>query len=462
VLLRVLLTAVVFLGLSLSAQAEKRLALVIGNSHYRNVPELDNPVRDGEAMAKVLRSIGFEAEARLDLDRASFESALADFAQRADDADIALIYFAGHGIEVDGKNYLIPVDAKLATDKRARFELISLDDVLASLDGVKGLRAVFLDACRNNPFVASMTRSKATRSITQGFTPIEAQNGTIISYAAKEGTVAADGLGQHSPYASALLELMPQPGLEIQFMLRKVRDKVQNLTGGKQEPYISASISGDPIYLVAPAAPDNSAPSTALTPVQTDFQAATAINTVGGWQAFLDKHGEDTSNFYVRLAVEARQKALQTASAPESGGQGAIREIESQGPEATVEGAAVSGPESQPDSEKSRAVGASAKDKSKPDKAKASKLPRTDIDKADRTKPATQKKTYSKKEKPQKAKASGGDRPNAMRYSYKVWSEGSLRSGRPTTASTEYGTLRCTALISSRKNRGETRFCSWK
>lgn len=457
-LLRVLLSLALMVTLSLGAHAEKRLALVIGNSKYTNVPALANPARDGEAITSLLRSIGFVTDSRLNLDRAGFEAALAAFSEKADDADIAIVYFAGHGIEVDGTNYLIPVDAKLASDKRARYELISLDDVLASLDGVQGLRAVFLDACRNNPFIASMTRSKATRSIAQGFTPVEARNGTIISYAAKEGTVAADGLGQHSPYATALLAHMPQPGLEIQFMLRKVRDQVQQLTNGTQEPYISASISGDPIYLVpspeaqAPGAPGSVVPGS----IQDDFQAATNINTAGAWQAFLDEHGRDSSNFYVRLAVEARQKLVQPAAALESAGQGAIRDIEPSKPDATVQEDAATGTKpTSVDEPKTKPPNPEGATKKKPVKAKA-------------TTPANKQKAVRKKQPPKEKAQSPPraaklkDRPNATRYSYRVWSEGSLRTGRATSQSTDYGTLTCTAMKAFGTEEEVSRICRWR
>jgi len=464
VLIRVVLTLLIFLGFSAAAEAGTRLALVIGNSQYSNVPALPNPVRDGEAIASLLRSIGFDAETRLNLDRVKFESALSNFAAKAEDADIAIVYFAGHGIEVDGTNYLIPVDARLATDKQARFELISLDDVLASLDGVKGLRAVFLDACRNNPFVATMTRSKSTRSIAQGFMPVEARNGTIISYAAKEGTVAADGLGNHSPYASALLTYMGEPGLEIQFMLRKVRDKVQNLTDGRQEPYISASISGDPIYLAEPP-PKADAAAPALDPIQADFQSAKMIDTAGAWQAFLDRHGQDASNFYVRLAIEARQKVMQAAAAQESGFQGTIREIEAAKPDA-----AAKGPEADNASQRSDGSGEAGKTaadgsaKKKPDKPKASRAPKTESH-GDRSATAKQKKQVKSAAKPKAAAAKAArqkDRPNATRYSYRVWGEGTLQTGRSASRSTEFGTLTCKAMNAFGTQDEIHRFCSWR
>lgn len=163
-----------------------------------------------------------------------------------------MLYYAGHGIEVDKRNYLIPIDAKLTTDRRLRREAIPLDDILDMLAHVKGIRLVFLDACRNNPFADGM-RMVATRSVGRGFIGIEAPYGTVVSYSAKEGMVATDGAGRNSPFTAALLNNIAEPGLEIQFLLRRVRDSVRAATDGEQEPFISASLPGDYIYLVPPS-----------------------------------------------------------------------------------------------------------------------------------------------------------------------------------------------------------------
>ena len=189
-----------------------------------------------------------------DLDRVAMEEALADFSDMAAGADIALVFYAGHGMEVDRRNYLIPVDAKLETDRRVPFETVSLDHVMDALDGVKGVRIVLLDACRNNPFSTSMKMTSSSRSAERGLARIEASKGTLISFSAKEGTVAADGQGRNSPYTAALLSNLKTPGLEIGLLFRKVRDSVLKATNNAQEPFVSASLSSKAIYLVPPTA----------------------------------------------------------------------------------------------------------------------------------------------------------------------------------------------------------------
>ena len=240
--------------------ADKRVALVIGNSAYQNVQHLANPVNDAADMAATLKGLGFQVTSASDLGRVDMQEQLANFSDRAVGADIALVFFAGHGMELDRRNYLIPVDAKLANDRRLRFEAVSLDDVMAALEGVKGIRIVLLDACRNNPFAASMKVSTASRSVGRGLLRVEASKGTLISFSAKEGTVAADGSGRNSPYTAALLKNLKEPGLEISLLFRKVRDNVLEATGMAQEPFVSASLSSDEIYLLPPVTKSETPP----------------------------------------------------------------------------------------------------------------------------------------------------------------------------------------------------------
>src|ERR671933_1615495 len=165
--------------------------------------------------------------------------ALQSFAAQAVTADWAVIYYAGHGIEVGGANYLIPIDAALKTDRDVQFEAVPLDQVLASIEGAKKLRLVLLDACRDNPFVRQMTRTLASRSIGRGLAPPpEPEGGTLVAYAAKHGQVALDGAGQNSPFVSALLKHLESPGLEINMLFRFVRNDVLTATGRLQEPFI--------------------------------------------------------------------------------------------------------------------------------------------------------------------------------------------------------------------------------
>lgn len=257
--------AALFLLATVPAGADTRVALVIGNAAYRNVAPLENPGRDARAMAAALQALGFDTTLALDQDGGGLKQALRRFTTKARSADIAAVYYAGHGIEAGGENYLIPVDATLQSDDDIDYELVPLELVLKAVAGAKQLRLVMLDACRNNPFSAQMAKADGTRGIGRGFVRVEPANNTLVAYAAKDGTTADDGDGEHSPFAAALLKRLPDPGVEITFLFRKVRDDVLAATGGKQEPFVYGSMGGDPVYLVA-AAPPPPAPAPAPAP----------------------------------------------------------------------------------------------------------------------------------------------------------------------------------------------------
>src|SRR5436190_1203821 len=169
------------------ARADKRVALVIGNSGYKNVPKLPNPVNDADAVATVLKNAGFEIiDSRRDLGNADLRRVVREFTITTRDAEIAVVYFAGHGIEVDGVNYLIPVDANLQRDIDVEDETLSLERVLKALEPVKRLRLVILDACRDNPFARSMKRTMSSRTVGRGLARVDVMTSdTLIAYAAK-------------------------------------------------------------------------------------------------------------------------------------------------------------------------------------------------------------------------------------------------------------------------------------
>jgi Flp pilus assembly protein TadD len=230
--------------------AEKRVALVVGNSAYAAVARLPNPVRDAAAMAAALKADGF-AEVTLikDADRAQLVAALNRFADEAATADWAVLYYAGHGIELDGTNYLIPVDARLKTDRDVQDEAVSLDRVVTSVEPAKKLRLVVLDACRNNPFAVNMRLTDARRAISRGLARIEPAGGTLVAYAAKGGQEAIDGEGTgNSPFAAALVKNLQTPGLEIGKLFRLVRDDVLAATDQKQEPFVYGSLPGEDFF----------------------------------------------------------------------------------------------------------------------------------------------------------------------------------------------------------------------
>jgi uncharacterized caspase-like protein len=234
------------------ASAEKRVALVIGNSAYQHTRTLPNPRNDAEAVAKLLRENGFaDVTLKNDLDYRAMREAVRVFGDAAREADIALIYYGGHGLEVAGDNYLIPTDARLLRDADLEYEAVTLATVLSAVETAKRLRVVILDACRNNPLGEKMTlRVGLMRSVTRGLARIEPKGDVLVAYAARAGTLALDGTGRHSPYAEALLKYMMTPGLDVRLMFGKVRDQVLAATRQQQEPYIYGSLSGDIIPLV--------------------------------------------------------------------------------------------------------------------------------------------------------------------------------------------------------------------
>jgi tetratricopeptide (TPR) repeat protein len=234
---------------SVSDAGGRRIALVIGNSAYAAVAALSNPPRDTELLAAVLRRTGFETVKLVsDLGREKFVEALQAFAREAEQADWAVIYFAGHGIEIDGINYLVPIDARLETDRDVQFEAISLDQVLAAVEGARKLHLVMLDACRNNPFMPRMRATTATRAVSRGLAPMEPASGTLVVYAAKHGQTALDGSAGNSPFAAALAKNLPTPGIEINKLFRLVRDDVMAATDGRQEPFTYGSLPGREDY----------------------------------------------------------------------------------------------------------------------------------------------------------------------------------------------------------------------
>jgi len=235
---------------------ENRVALVIGNSSYSNVSRLPNPSDDATAVAQTLKELGFKTvQAEHDLGFDAMRRVLRDFAAEAEKADWVVVYYAGHGIEVDGSNYLIPVDARLRTDRDVHFEAVALEQVLASIEGARKLRLIILDACRDNPFIRQMKRTVASRSIGRGLARVEPPGGgTLVAYAAKAGQIAFDGAGENSPFVSSLVRRLSEPGVEINKLFRAVRDDVLAETGNKQEPFVYGSLPNEDFYFKPVAA----------------------------------------------------------------------------------------------------------------------------------------------------------------------------------------------------------------
>jgi uncharacterized caspase-like protein len=276
---RFLLLALVFLGLLSLVQsvfADARVALVIGNGAYKNVAALPNPPNDASAIAASFERLGFVVKTLRDAGFDDMRRALIDFGQRARGAEMAVIFFAGHGIEIGAENWLIPIDAELKSDTDAENEAISLRSVMLQVSNTTTLGLVILDACRNNPFAARMQRSIRVRAVERGLARIEPADNVLIAYAAKDGTTASDGEGRHSPFTAALLKNLETPALEITFMFRSVRDDVMTATNREQQPFVYGSLSKTAIYLKPPApatvtaAPEAAIAQSALTTPSAD------------------------------------------------------------------------------------------------------------------------------------------------------------------------------------------------
>ena len=239
--------AIVVLAAPAVVLADVRVALVVGNSTYAHIGRLPNPDNDARDMSAALRRLGFEVTTELDADRVELTEALRAFTRRSAGADVSLVFYAGHGIEMNGVNYLVPVDARLERDVDVRFETVTVDDLLVATTGAS-LRLVLLDACRNNPLARSMQRTAATRTVSGGsFADLNEDllgDETLVAYAAAAGTTAADGRGRNSPYTSALLSHLETP-LEIGLLFRRVRAQVLASTNGAQRPHEYHSLVGE-------------------------------------------------------------------------------------------------------------------------------------------------------------------------------------------------------------------------
>ncbi len=230
------------------AVPERRVALVIGMSRYANVSPLANPVNDARAVADAFRRLGFaEVIEREDLTRAGMEEVLKAFGDKAAEADWAVIYYAGHGVEMNGVNYLVPVDATLARADHVEDETVTLTRVLSKAELARKLRMVIIDACRNNPFRLASAEGRP-RAVGRGLSPVEPVGGVLVAYAARGGTLADDGMEGHSPFTRALLTHLETPGLDIRIMFSKVRDSVLASTNNVQEPFTYGSLPGQEFY----------------------------------------------------------------------------------------------------------------------------------------------------------------------------------------------------------------------
>ena len=250
--------------------SRKRVALVIGNSSYKSAP-LKNPVNDSRAMAGTLRRIGFDVEEKTDLGYVAMNKAVEGFGKRLAAGGVGLFYYAGHGVQVQGANYLLPVDADIDDENEVRYKAVDAGLVLAKMEQARGdVNLVVLDACRNNPFARSF------RSATRGLASMDAPSGSMIAYATAPGKTAADGSGRNGVYTEELIRMMETPGLSVEEAFKRVRKAVMTRTKSAQVPWESSSLTGD-FRFVAPSSMTDLQPSPSYNrqPVAAPVEAST-------------------------------------------------------------------------------------------------------------------------------------------------------------------------------------------
>jgi uncharacterized protein len=317
----VLLLAFLLIAGPQSLMAASRVALLIGNQGYHTVGALNNPFNDVALMKKSLETAGFDSVTTvLDANVNTLRKALRSFEDIASGAEVAVIYYSGHGMEMNGTNYLIPVDAVLESDKDVEDETISLDRATRALEGASKLKLVILDACRNNPFLETMERSISKRALHRGLAKVEPESSNmLVAFAAKAGSEALDGEGSNSPFATALSKYLIEPGLDIRIALGKVRDEVLKLTNAQQEPFVYGSLGGAQIVLninqlnlaINTGNDKPEVPAATLSTAATDWQNIRDLADQELLTAFLDKHGDDP---VYRMLAEKKIKQLEQAS----------------------------------------------------------------------------------------------------------------------------------------------------
>jgi hypothetical protein len=293
------------IGLALSAFgadeafAVRRVALIVGNAHYEHAGVLANTLNDAHAVAALLRRAKFDVvDERDDIGVVEMKRAVRDFTATAGNADVAVIYYSGHGIEASGVNYLIPIDAKLADAYDVEDETLPLDRLLWATSNAKSLSLIILDACRENPFLRSGDGAPITRGVGGHVIGEQATTtaNTLIAYAAKAGSLSYDGVGLNSPFTTALVKYIAEPGVDIRIAFGRVRDDVLAATGHRQEPFVYGSLGGETVSLAPAAAPVGDP----LAATAADYALTERVGTPDAWRAFIRAHRE--GGFYVDLA----------------------------------------------------------------------------------------------------------------------------------------------------------------
>ncbi len=304
--------------------AANNVALVIGNSAYESVEPLTNPANDAAAIATALQIHGFEVTLAGDMSRANMLNTLRAFRDKADRAEFAIVYYAGHGMEISGRNYLVPVDARINDERDARLEMIELQDVLAQLSGARRMKMVVLDACRDNPFVNKMKRENKGRNVGRGLALVtDAGADTLIAYAAAAGDITPDGVaGQNSPFTQAFLNALTGPPADIRLLLGAVRDELRQSVPGAA-PFVYSSLGGGTYILNRNSRPVAASPPTEsfnANAMLTDFATAEIADSLDVWEGFLNKYQAQSDHTLYVLARRNRDLRM-AAVDPEVTGQ---------------------------------------------------------------------------------------------------------------------------------------------
>ncbi|MGE3625049.1 MAG: caspase family protein [Hyphomicrobiales bacterium] len=319
---RFLFSAVLLAMLSLPALAEKRVALVIGNSAYKNASELKNPKHDAEALTALLKTVGFDVVKGTDLSYEGMRSALREFVYKLENADVAMLFYAGHGLQVNGRNYLVPVNADLKRELDLEFEAMRLDTILQHMETGAKTNLVFLDACRDNPLARNLARDMGARSnaIGKGLARVESGIGTLVAFATQPGNVAYDGEGDNSPFTTGLLKHIPTPGLDVALVMRLVRQDVIDQTGGTQVPWDNSSLTKPFVCKTSvaekPAAakvpdpqPNILVPKADPTAIELAFwQSASKQGTVEAFKVYLQRFPEGAFAPLAELQIKSLEK----------------------------------------------------------------------------------------------------------------------------------------------------------
>jgi uncharacterized caspase-like protein len=451
------------------AASEKRVALVIGNGAYAHAPRLDNPVSDARDMTAALRNLGFEVIEGIDLDETSMRRTVKRFAETLTGGDVGLFFYAGHGLQVNGQNYLVPVDAKLETAAGLDFELVRLDVVHRTMEREAKTNVLFLDACRDNPLSRNLARAMGTRSsqIGKGLAVVESGVGTLISFSTQPGNVALDGAGRNSPFAGALVKHIARPTEDLSTLLIRVRNDVMAETKDRQIPWEHSSLRAK-LYLAAlPPEPPRITGPTYEQQAELSFWATVKDSADPAViQTYLDRFPQGTFAALAQILIgNLKREADRKAAAIER--EADLRKAE-EAKKAATEAKAASDRRAAEATQASELRKAQEEAKQARLQLEAAEAARLKAEKAmleakKAADAAKAEREATAKEQPAAAKPATRQtntvRPDPTKYSMQVWGSGTIPTGAPRTSQTPYGSLYC---VGGSISSNIPRQCSWR